>query len=142
MTVPSEPLVMVRFKLFPSAPVAKTLLPFIFFFQAKGGIRDIGVTGVQTCALPIYGGGVHPDCPCPPPPPHVAGGGHAFPQSSSFPHPSEAGPHWTPACAQVLGTQGSEPQRFGPPPPPTIASSQPPQASIPPQRPGTIPQFA
>src|SRR3712207_7636089 len=27
----------------------------IFFFQAEDGIRDIGVTGVQTCALPIYG---------------------------------------------------------------------------------------
>src|SRR3712207_5210669 len=26
------------------------------FFQAKDGIRDIGVTGVQTCALPIYRG--------------------------------------------------------------------------------------
>src|SRR5947209_13576706 len=26
---------------------------FIFFFQAEDGIRDIGVTGVQTCALPI-----------------------------------------------------------------------------------------
>src|SRR3712207_6082039 len=25
-----------------------------FFFQAQDGIRDIGVTGVQTCALPIY----------------------------------------------------------------------------------------
>ena len=24
-----------------------------FFFQAEGGIRYIGVTGVQTCALPI-----------------------------------------------------------------------------------------
>src|SRR5258707_121789 len=24
------------------------------FFQAEDGIRDIGVTGVQTCALPIY----------------------------------------------------------------------------------------
>src|SRR5258707_1410335 len=24
------------------------------FFQAEGGIRYIGVTGVQTCALPIY----------------------------------------------------------------------------------------
>src|SRR3712207_7192096 len=29
-------------------------LPFsFFFFQAEDGIRDIGVTGVQTCALPI-----------------------------------------------------------------------------------------
>src|SRR3712207_7749778 len=29
-------------------------LHFFFFFQAEDGIRDIGVTGVQTCALPIY----------------------------------------------------------------------------------------
>src|SRR3712207_6951311 len=28
----------------------------VFFFQAEDGIRDIGVTGVQTCALPIYSG--------------------------------------------------------------------------------------
>src|SRR5258707_15021673 len=27
-----------------------------FFFQAEDGIRDIGVTGVQTCALPILSG--------------------------------------------------------------------------------------
>src|SRR3712207_7521555 len=26
----------------------------LFFFQAEDGIRDIGVTGVQTCALPIF----------------------------------------------------------------------------------------
>src|SRR3712207_8990187 len=25
-----------------------------FLLQAEDGIRDIGVTGVQTCALPIY----------------------------------------------------------------------------------------
>ena len=25
-----------------------------FFFQAEDGIRDWSVTGVQTCALPIY----------------------------------------------------------------------------------------
>src|SRR5699024_11465703 len=37
------------------------LLPFrllellsLFFFQAEDGIRDRNVTGVQTCALPIY----------------------------------------------------------------------------------------
>src|SRR5258707_10807016 len=29
------------------------VLAFLFFFQAEDGIRDIGVTGVQTCALPI-----------------------------------------------------------------------------------------
>ena len=27
---------------------------FVFFFQAEDGIRDYDVTGVQTCALPIY----------------------------------------------------------------------------------------
>src|SRR5262249_59983013 len=26
----------------------------VFFFQAEDGIRDWSVTGVQTCALPIY----------------------------------------------------------------------------------------
>src|SRR5258707_8861183 len=26
----------------------------LFFLQAEAGIRDIGVTGVQTCALPIW----------------------------------------------------------------------------------------
>src|SRR5688572_32165562 len=28
-----------------------------FFFQAEDGIRDLTVTGVQTCALPISRGG-------------------------------------------------------------------------------------
>src|SRR5205823_11380773 len=34
---------------------------FFFFFQAEDGIRDKLVTGVQTCALPIYV--VAPDTP-------------------------------------------------------------------------------
>src|SRR6266542_875066 len=29
---------------------------YVFFFQAEDGIRDATVTGVQTCALPIYRG--------------------------------------------------------------------------------------
>src|SRR2546422_4780612 len=29
------------------------LVIFFFFFQAEDGIRDVAVTGVQTCALPI-----------------------------------------------------------------------------------------
>src|SRR2546430_14679932 len=29
------------------------MLCFFFFFQAEDGIRDLTVTGVQTCALPI-----------------------------------------------------------------------------------------
>src|SRR5256884_4140782 len=32
------------------------LLGFVFFFQAEDGIRDVAVTGVQTCALPISAG--------------------------------------------------------------------------------------
>src|SRR6266516_1576973 len=31
------------------------IIYFFFFFQAEDGIRDRTVTGVQTCALPIYG---------------------------------------------------------------------------------------
>src|SRR2546429_1510599 len=30
------------------------LVCMCFFFQAEDGIRDVAVTGVQTCALPIY----------------------------------------------------------------------------------------
>src|SRR6266496_1358303 len=32
----------------------KVVLYFFFFFQAEDGIRDLYVTGVQTCALPIF----------------------------------------------------------------------------------------
>src|SRR2546430_3080592 len=32
----------------------KGVLVLFFFFQAEDGIRDLTVTGVQTCALPIY----------------------------------------------------------------------------------------
>src|SRR3712207_6987030 len=31
----------------------RDMTSYFFFFQAEDGIRDIGVTGVQTCALPI-----------------------------------------------------------------------------------------
>src|SRR3712207_7875809 len=37
-----------------------------FFFQAEDGIRDIGVTGVQTCALPISGPSDFPEAAFPP----------------------------------------------------------------------------
>src|SRR5690606_39412640 len=40
---------------FGSICVALSLFLFVFFFfQAEDGIRDFHVTGVQTCALPIY----------------------------------------------------------------------------------------
>src|SRR5438034_11846387 len=34
--------------------MCQVLTHFLFFFQAEDGIRDHCVTGVQTCALPIY----------------------------------------------------------------------------------------
>src|SRR6266436_8302606 len=34
--------------------MSKALFVFFFFFQAEDGIRDVAVTGVQTCALPIW----------------------------------------------------------------------------------------
>src|SRR2546422_6978281 len=30
------------------------MVRLFFFFQAEDGIRDVAVTGVQTCTLPIY----------------------------------------------------------------------------------------
>src|SRR2546429_6747731 len=32
---------------------SRWMLSDVFFFQAEDGIRDVAVTGVQTCALPI-----------------------------------------------------------------------------------------
>src|SRR5688572_32988461 len=52
-----------------------------FFFQAEDGIRDLTVTGVQTCALPIYRGArgdrdnARPAHAPPPRPRRRAGGG-------------------------------------------------------------------
>src|SRR2546421_330548 len=34
--------------------LVSTFCLFFFFFQAEDGIRDLIVTGVQTCALPIW----------------------------------------------------------------------------------------
>src|SRR5690606_39356925 len=35
-------------------PALSGFSTFFFFFQAEDGIRDFHVTGVQTCALPIW----------------------------------------------------------------------------------------
>src|SRR2546426_9159953 len=47
-----------------------------FFFQAEDGIRDYKVTGVQTCALPIYA--------------HLGGPGHDEGPQQAFPLIDEA----------------------------------------------------
>src|SRR2546430_493599 len=40
-------------------------LAIVFFFQAEDGIRDLTVTGVQTCALPIFDSRFSPSQPKP-----------------------------------------------------------------------------
>src|SRR3989449_9961563 len=41
----------------PRSPLRRTApAEGLFFFQAEDGIRDVAVTGVQTCALPIFDG--------------------------------------------------------------------------------------
>src|SRR5256884_4749092 len=37
----------------PPREIRGAAVPLVFFFQAEDGIRDVAVTGVQTCALPI-----------------------------------------------------------------------------------------
>src|SRR5205807_4119562 len=46
------------------AAVVPVFYVCLFFFQAEDGIRDYKVTGVQTCALPIFATGSHgpPTC--------------------------------------------------------------------------------
>src|SRR6266567_7498774 len=93
---------------------------FFFFFQAEDGIRDLTVTGVQTCALPISGlaGGVwvrlasrsddgrrvgdHGPLPGSP------GGGHEAPTrarrpAAGWPAPGPPVPGWTPRAAPPVG---------------------------------------
>src|SRR2546430_10324615 len=38
--------------------MASYVFLLVFFFQAEDGIRDLTVTGVQTCALPIFALGI------------------------------------------------------------------------------------
>src|SRR3712207_8934765 len=40
----------------PTSSKWSRITRLVIFFQAEDGIRDIGVTGVQTCALPIFRG--------------------------------------------------------------------------------------
>src|SRR5256884_1956755 len=43
-----------RLSVLSSASQYTTIDCVFFFFQAEDGIRDVAVTGVQTCALPIF----------------------------------------------------------------------------------------
>src|SRR3712207_9488390 len=74
-----------------------------FFFQAEDGIRYIGVTGVQTCALPIS-----PSSATAPPP---------APPSTGTPARSRAGPRRRRASPAPSGRRRAPPgRRRGPSP--------------------------
>src|SRR3712207_8828938 len=84
-----------------------------FFFQAEDGIRDIGVTGVQTCALPISAGSLTSLLPSfPVPLPVFSGEGWACPIQR---HDHHCPP--TDGCTQgqetVIGSSRSEERRVG-----------------------------
>src|SRR2546426_465746 len=73
---------------------------FFFFFQAEDGIRDYKVTGVQTCALPIWEG--IPGFSGRPSPRRSCGGRDA----------ARTGSAWWLACARG-GTGNELPPRVG-----------------------------
>src|ERR1022692_4074922 len=75
LELPAIPTGQVLFKL---TSLGGLLLGFVFFFQAEYGIRYYKVTGVQTCALPIYSSPRRTSASWPPPPPCAA-------PSASFP---------------------------------------------------------
>src|SRR5438445_3725724 len=56
MVIPGQAVRFVSVFEFSGGRVVSIPLSQLFFFQADDGIRDIGVTGVQTCALPIWRG--------------------------------------------------------------------------------------
>src|SRR3712207_2093338 len=92
---------------------------FVFFFQAEDGIRDIGVTGVQTCALPIW-----PACSCPKACPSRCKGGCArrcgkpwrLPRWSAPSRPRAARrPFWTGPTSRASWGRQRPPRRGGAP---------------------------
>src|SRR2546427_7346434 len=82
-----------------------------FFFQAEDGIRDLTVTGVQTCALPIFG--------------------RAFPIGGVPGVRVEAG-HILTATSPTITVHGlfSRPRRMRPSRPPEVAPSARPRPDI------------
>src|SRR5207248_7091502 len=89
------------------------LVSFFFFFQAEDGIRDRTVTGVQTCALPIFGPGVEqPGEDRPPavePPPRLQAGRLELARG----HPSRPERHVADAALGVEPPLRSEERRVG-----------------------------
>src|SRR5260370_27571998 len=83
-----------------------------FFFQAEDGIRDSSVTGVQTCALPIWID--HHLAVRQPPRPHHAGAGqYWFPSRHTAPHVDAGIARLALAGEKLLADRRSEERRVG-----------------------------
>src|SRR5205085_6906696 len=68
---------------------------FFFFFQAEDGIRDLTVTGVQTCALPIARSAAGPAGVS-----GVAARGH---RAALLTAPTGLAPSWGPSAGGEIG---------------------------------------
>src|SRR5216683_4743588 len=77
-----------------------------FFFQAEDGIRDLIVTGVQTCALPILGLPAESSCARPAPPRQDGGADPARTCSTAAPTAAPVSPDPTPRTSSA-GSVGS-----------------------------------
>src|SRR2546429_7491103 len=90
-------------------------IDFFFFFQAEDGIRDVAVTGVQTCALPIS------VPPRPEKPPHVEefqiSGEPAPAAAENTPAAAPPIPLDKPAAKTTAGKSKEKPAQKAPPKP-------------------------
>src|SRR2546429_5455125 len=81
---------------------AGTLVVFLFFFKAEDGIRDVAVTGVQTCALPISATVAWRPCPA-----RAVGGRPGLAPAAGAPRRLAASrPH---AAGRSVGSAGAPP---------------------------------
>src|SRR4030066_559274 len=85
----------------------------VFFFQAEDGIRDSSVTGVQTCALPIWSGTSSPrPAPGTEPPGRPSGSRTPPPRSEERRVGEEGRSRWAPDHLKKLGDKKQH-QRHG-----------------------------
>src|SRR2546430_11643749 len=104
---------------------------YFFFFQAEDGIRDLTVTGVQTCALPISGRKTAP---------RRATRWAPVPESAASPG-APAGCRWDRAtrCHAAAAAGAATPAASPLWPAPPAPAAQPPPPAPPPRRPPTAP---
>src|SRR5688500_19959038 len=84
----------------PWLPKLICVFGLFFFFQAEDGIRDYKVTGVQTCALPIW-------------PPRAPGSSSGSPAGRGTPHRMRSKWGDGPLGSESLSSARSEERRVG-----------------------------